>query len=127
MAMAQFPTEFIVYGVLLLLILLFNYIARRTARQQPQEASPEYEEPREEEYESPDEFWGRIKPAPVELPALTARPAERMERPRAPPPPRRARFTRESLIGSKRDLQRAIVLMTVLGPCRANEQSEHRR
>ena len=34
-------------------------------------------------------------------------------------PARRRRFNKNSLFGTPRDLRRAIVLMTLLGPCRA--------
>ena len=44
-------------------------------------------------------------------------------RPPRPPagPARRHRYTRRELLGSRRDLRQAIVLMTVLGPCRGAE------
>lgn len=45
--------------------------------------------------------------APVVLPALDKR-----------------RFTRTSLLGTPRDVRRGIVLMTILGPCRAFDPPE---
>ena len=124
--MERFPVELLIYGALFVGILLFNYAARR-ARQTPQPQhdvpeDPEYEvSPREQPYvrdESPSEFWG-VHPPATAAPA----PVDRVERPRPPDPAllRRKRYTRRSLLGSKRDLRRAIVLMTVLGPCRGME------
>ena len=61
------------------------------------------------------------KPPPIEVIAAVREPA--------PPAKlsgnlvsRRNQF-RKSLFRSRRDLRRAIILMTVLGPCRANESS----
>jgi len=128
--MERFPIELLVYGALFLGILLFNYVTRRAQqRSQPQDAAPEYEGPPQEppgaEYESPSEFWGRVQPDAV-VTALPPAPADRVERPRPPDPAlrRKKRYTRRSLLGSRRDLRRAIVLMTVLGPCRGNESSQ---
>lgn len=125
--MERFPIELLIYGALFVGILLFNYAARRARqRPQPQDAAPEYEgppqDPRSAEYESPSEFWGRVQPSAVVTPLAPA-PVDRVERPRPPDPAllRRKRYTRRSLLGSKRDLRRAIVLMTVLGPCRGME------
>jgi hypothetical protein len=125
--MERFPVELLVYGALFLAVMLFNYLRRAAGRvPQPQDAASEYEgpaeEPRSAQYESPAEFWGRVPlAAVVTSPAPT--PAERVERPR-PQPLRRMRYTRRSLVGSRRELRRAIVLMTVLGPCRATESSQ---
>lgn len=128
--MERFPVELLVYGALFLAILLFNYATRRMRqRPQPQDAAPEYEGPSEDppsaEYESSEEFWGRVQPSAAVAPLAPA-PDDRVERPRPPDPAllRRKRHTRRSLLGSKRDLRRAIVLMTVLGPARATETSQ---
>lgn len=34
-------------------------------------------------------------------------------------PPAKSHFTRRSLLGTPRDVRRGIILMTILGPCRA--------
>ena len=126
--MERFPIELLVYGALFLALMLFNHIRRALRQQQqPQEPAPAYEDPSQEppsaEYESSSEFWGRVQPSAVVTPLAPA-PVDRIERPRLPDPTplRRERHTRRSLLGSKRELRRAIVLMTVLGPCRAAER-----
>ena len=35
-----------------------------------------------------------------------------------------SRFKKNSLLGSRRELRRAIIIMTILGPCRASEPPE---
>jgi hypothetical protein len=130
--MEGFPVEFIIYGVLLLVILLFNAIARRMARQQSQPQAPEQEAgpfvEEESAYESSEEYWGRPRvplPAPPER-SPGSEGIERLRRERTPPL-RATRYTRESLIGSRGDLRRAIVLMTVLGPPKGDERPEASR
>jgi len=43
----------------------------------------------------------------------------RLESPALAVPARRRRFNKRSLFGTPRDLRRGIILMTLLGPCRA--------
>jgi hypothetical protein len=63
------------------------------------------------------------KPPPIEI---IASPAERMPSVRVPEAllSRRKQFIKRSLFRSRGDLRRAIILMTVLGPCRANQSAE---
>jgi hypothetical protein len=57
-----------------------------------------------------------------ELPVEAAvAPARRMRPPASAPPPRR-RPRAHRRLGSRADIRRAIVTMTVLGPCRARER-----
>jgi hypothetical protein len=63
------------------------------------------------------------KPPPVEVIASSRQRmpvAEIIE----PPLSRRNQSIRRSLFRSRRDLRRAIILMTVLGPCRANDSPD---
>jgi hypothetical protein len=136
--MDRFPIELLFYAALFAVILLFNYAARRAASQrrepQPQQETPEYwndeAPPPQQPYareESGSEFWG-VRPTAVVTP-LTPAAVDRAEHPRpaGTAPLRRKRYTRRSLLGSKRDLRRAIVLMAVLGPCRGTESPERPR
>jgi hypothetical protein len=124
------PIELLLYGALFVIILLFNFLTRKLKQPPQGEGVPDYvaipETPREEPYEAPEEFWGRVQPEAVVLPPVRPVAAERVPRPRPAEMPsrRRPHYTRATLIGSKRDLKRAIVMMTVLGPCRADERSE---
>jgi hypothetical protein len=66
--------------------------------------------------------WESVTPVP---PAWTPAPVEG-PRPKPPPRalqvherPRARRFTRRTLLGDRRSLQDAIVVATILGPCRA--------
>lgn len=125
--MERFPVELLVYGAIFLLILAFNYLSRRMQSRKPApegEHEPAAQEQPLPEYRAAPEFWGRVPPAETLL-AVPVPPARHVER--VPPAavqraPRR--YTRRSLLGSKQDLRRAIVLMTVLGPCRGAESSE---
>jgi hypothetical protein len=118
--MQGFPVE-LLYVLAFAGFILFNYLVSRAARRRQQEeqaAQPpppaEQEEPLEEDY------WGRTPPsAPAPAPAIVvSQPISA-----APPPPRRLHPAR-ALLNDKRDLRRAVVLMMVLGPCRAQEPLE---
>ena len=130
--MDRFPIELLFYAALFVVILLFNYAARRAASQrqqpQPQQETPEYSKyeapPPQQPYardESRSEFWG-VQPGAAPRPSAAV-PVERA-RATAPVALRSTRYACRSLLGSKRDLRRAIVLMTVLGPCRSSESSQ---
>jgi hypothetical protein len=121
----RFPTDLLLYGAVFLMILLFNYLARQRARQQvPPAQDPAQNEAlasdaHREQDEPPSEFWGRVdstRAAPPIVPESVAH----FEQPRSRGPvfQRAKRYDRQSLFGSKHDVRKAIVLMTVLGPCR---------
>lgn len=100
--------------------LLFNYLARALARKarEDQEAAERAaaQEHSEEVEESLEDPWGRAPAARVDAPPPPAR---------AAPPPARARAV-HPLFRTPQDLRRAIVVMTVLGPCRALEPFDRR-
>lgn len=104
-------------------ILFFNYLTQQAARRRRQEeqaqAPPAAPPPAEDE--PLEDIWGRT-PAPAAAPALAPRPAQ-PARAQATPAPRRLHPAR-ALLKDKRDLRRAVVLMMVLGPCRAQEPPE---
>jgi hypothetical protein len=129
--MSGFPTDLLVYGAVALMILLFNFLGRKAAAQQ----APPAQDPGEDEAlaqsvlyepdEPPSEFWGRVPPTTSVLPVAPERPVH-AERPRVRIKVPRAvrRYDRASLFGSKADVRKAIVLMTVLGPPRGAERRE---
>ncbi len=109
--MEGFPKEFL-YVLLFAGIVLFQYLVKRFApqRQPEAEAEPLWEFPEE---------GTELQAPPVAR--ATAGHFGRSGAPSAPAAPRGRRFSRRSLFGSPRDLQNAVVLATILGPCRAME------
>lgn len=129
--MERFPVE-ILYVLAFVGFILFNFLtqqaaARRQREQQARageageapEAAPEL--PPDPQDEPLEDIWGRVPPAPAALPPPLATP---------PPTPQTAAAARRgvhpvrALLKDKRDLRRAVVLMMVLGPCRAQEPPE---
>ena len=121
--MERFPVE-LLYVLGFIAVVLFNFIAQRRARRGQQEEAQLPAPPLEEAAvpaPSPsadlgDDVWGRT-PAPAPAPKTLLAP------PAPPPAPRRMHPAR-ALLNDKRDLRRAVVLMMILGPCRAQE-SDH--
>ncbi|MEX0805169.1 MAG: hypothetical protein WD688_17880 [Candidatus Binatia bacterium] len=62
--------------------------------------------------------------APPAAPSLASTRAPRARVPTISVSRSQRRFSKTSLLGSPRDLRRGIVIMTILGPCRANEPPE---
>lgn len=126
--MERFPVE-LLYVLIFLGIVLFNFVAQRAARRRQQadqvQGRPAAQpEPPPAEEPLLEDVWGRTAaPAPAATPVLVPRPAPRRV---APPPPRRRHPVR-MLLKDKRDLRRAVILMMVLGPCRAQEPPERDR
>jgi len=122
--MERFPVE-LLYVLGFIAIVLFNFIAQRAARrrqQQEQAEAPIPSPPPAVEEELPEDYWGRTPTPPPPAAVLAPRPAPPPVL--APPPrPRRVHPVR-ALLKDRRDLRRAVVLMMVLGPCRAQEPPE---
>jgi hypothetical protein len=102
-------------------------MARRRQQSEAQAGEPRDaadEPPLAAEPEPLEDIWGRV-PAPAPLaappPVSAPRPVPRL----APAAPRRVHPVR-ALLKDKRDLRRAVILMMVLGPCRAQEPPERR-
>lgn len=116
--MNSFPTE-LIYILIFGAILLFNYVMQQAARRRQSEL-PRDEPPQDEPL---PEIWGRAPPIPAALPvpAASVEPVRRSEAPSASSPLPRRRFARRSLMGTRREVQNAIVIATILGPCRALE------
>ena len=112
--MEGFPKEFL-YVLLFAGIVLFQYLVKRFGQPRQPEAEPD------PLWELPEEVNER-EAAPV--PRATAGHFGRGPASSATVVPRARRFSRRSLLGSPRDLQNAVVLATILGPCRAMEAPE---
>ena len=118
--MQGFPVE-LLYVLAIIGFVLFNILGQRAARrrQQEQAAQAPAAPPPVVEVAPLEEIWGRIPPpapVPAPLPQPLAAPT-----PPAPPARRRRLHPARALLKDPRDLRRAVVLMMVLGPCRAEE------
>ena len=121
--------ELLIYGLIFLGFLLLNNVmqAVKRARQQQEEERAQRQESAPPPEDEPLEYiWGR-RPQP-DLPAAATHlePAPRVEI-AAPPAVSPRRPAPTSLFGSRQDLRHAIVVMTVLGPCRALEPDDRRQ
>jgi hypothetical protein len=126
--MKGLPAE-LIYILIIGGVLLFNYVMRQAARQRQAESPPE-EAPQDawSQDESPQDApvadrWAVAPRTPAALPVAAAA-VERARRSQSPTAslarPRR-RFSRHSLMGTRRDVQNAVVVAAILGPCRAFE------
>ena len=132
--MKNIPEE-LIYVLVFGAILLFQYLMKRFGPQPqpdevPQEAPLPQEKPAAQEELLPD-IWGRGPTVPAVSP-VTAASDIRFGRSEAPgatvtlPGRRSRRFSRRALMGNRREVQNAIVIATILGPCRAYEPHDVR-
>lgn len=126
--MNSVPAE-LLYALLFAAVLLLQYLMKRFGgRPQPddalQEAPGPEEQPLAREASVPGK-WGRVPEVPA-VSLTAAQRAARLEAPAASAAIQRPRAAARSLLTGGQDLRRAIVAMTVLGPCRAQEPPEHR-
>ena len=114
--MKNFPEE-LVYVLIFGAILLVQYLMKRVGPQQQQPSPQDEPDPQIQEQATPETFsvatasdirFGRSE-APSASPALAER-----------------RFSRRSLMGNRREVQNAIVIAAILGPCRAFEPHDIR-
>jgi hypothetical protein len=115
--MERIPTE-LIYLLLFLGIIVFNYVMQQAARRRraEEEAQAQAEAEAQPQEELPEDVWGRT-PAPPPAIVLAPRPAPPPP-PAAPPPPpptvRRPRSPARSLLNTKQGLRQAIVLAMIL-------------
>lgn len=127
-------SELLVYGIVFAIVILFNFLMpllTRRARQMQERLQEQLRQqgqapPEPDEEEEPlDESWGRSRrPQAYEsLERLEAQtgPGDHAPAPAVMPVPAPApgRIAAARLFASRKDLRHAIVVMTVLGPCRA--------
>ena len=67
------------------------------------------------------------KPPPMEVIASSSERARAGDKRESPPPRPTRQLSKKRFITSRRDLRRAIILMTVLGPCRAVDSVDAER
>ena len=131
--MDRSPTELLIYALIFAAIVLFQYVMKRFGPQpKPDEAPPQAPPPQEQPAAQEEEnIWGRARAVPAVSPAVaisdigfgrskalgaTVTLAGRRSR----------RFSRSALMGNRREVQNAIVIATILGPCRAYEPHDIR-
>jgi hypothetical protein len=139
-------SELLVYGIVLVAFLVFNVLrpllAERLRRMQRQhqgpqepdqelEPAPEREERRSADEESWEETWGRSRQTVLQPSVEHAAQDEPAARGRAEVPAPSAQLRSRqgpasALFASRKELRHAVVLMTVLGPCRALEPHDNR-
>jgi hypothetical protein len=119
--MDRFPTE-LIYVLIFAAIVLFQYLVKRFAPQQQEQQQESAQDEQAAQYEE--------EARPVRMPFPVADVATshfgRSAAPGVSPAPSRRRFSRRSLMGSRREVQNAIVIATILGPCRADEPHDIR-
>jgi hypothetical protein len=122
--MKGFPPE-LIYVLIFVGMFLVQYILKRRRSQEPQEPSQDAGVPQTPAGTSPDFAWPEQATAMAWSPPLAI--VDQFGRPDAPAPvharPRR-RFARQSLMGTRRDVQNAVVIAAILGPCRAVESPD---
>lgn len=125
--MKSFPPE-LIYVLIFVAIMLFQFMMKKLG----QKVQQEQEEPQDP---MPEEFVARTYEAATETAAappsvskLAAGHFGRTEAPKAAPAaaPARRRFSRRSLMGNRREVQNAVVIASILGPCRAFEPHDVR-
>lgn len=121
------PAE-LLYTLLFAAVLLVQYLMKRFGgRPRPDDALPEAPVPEAQPAErdaSVPESWGRAPEVPA-VSLAAAQWAARLEAPAASAAIPRQRAASRSLLTGQ-NLQRAVVGMTLLGPCRAQEPHESR-
>jgi hypothetical protein len=124
--MDETGSRLLILGLIVIGFMLFNHFAQQAARRmrERQEAAARAAADAaaaQEEEAVLEDIWGRPVPPPRPLVPIETAPAPRAG-PAAPPPARAA----HPLFRTPQDLRRAIVVMTVLGPCRALEPVDRR-
>jgi hypothetical protein len=106
---------FLLFGAFVLVQILRNWRrSKRRAQVRPVATVPaETHTPAEAEVPRPLPWSPTLVEGPRQKPAAAARHAQASQRPQT------RRFSRRTLMGDRRSLQDAIVVATILGPCRA--------
>lgn len=121
--MKNIPTE-LLYVLMFLAIVLFQYLMKRFGPQAPQE--PAWDERLEQMPEEEELAAATATPAAAfGISGVAAGLSARRAAPRVAPA--RRRFSRNSLMGNRREVQDAVVVATILGPCRAFEPHDIRQ
>ena len=114
--------EGLIYALIFGVVLLLQYLMKRFGPQQQPQLPQDDSDP---QTLAQEQAW-------LEVPAVSTASDTRFERAEAPRDLRALpirwtrRFSRNALMGTRRDVQNAVVIATVLGPCRAFEPHDSR-
>ncbi len=111
--MKGLPEE-LIYVLGFIVILLLQYLMKRLGPQQQQQSPQDEPDP-----EPLEQVQATAKTSPVST--LSDIRFGQSGALRASSPVPRARFSRMALMGTRREVQNAIAIATILGPCRAYE------
>ena len=124
-------SQLLVYGLLIAGFLLFNYLLQRAAQRarqrQEHEQAQQQEAPPSPDDEQIDSGWGRRPAVDHRSTSGSAEAMRRVETSAAAAAPPSRRPSPKTLFRSTHDLRHAIIVMTVLGPCRALEPHDSLR
>ena len=116
----KIPTE-MKYVLIMAAIVLFQYILKRFAPQPIEQAPVPDEQPPEEEMQTQETSADAEQGYAIDAGHFGRNRAGRASASHAT-----RRFSRKSLMGSRRETQDAVVIATILGPCRAFEAHDSR-
>ena len=116
--MQGLPSE-LLYVLLFGAFLLLNFAMQKAARRREAEAAKNQPAPEE----IPEEEW-RGSASGLPPPATAGAAQRRAAPPAAAPLPARRRYSRQALLGSRRQVQEAFVVATILGPCRGDQPDQ---
>jgi hypothetical protein len=128
-------SELLIFAIAVAVFLLFNFVMQRIARAARERQQREEPLQQQQEEEDPlENIWGRSPQVQTEPPrrpaAVLVAPMQSVDAVaaprRAPPPVPGRRIPPAALFRSRQDLRHAIVVMTVLGPCRAQDPYQPR-
>jgi hypothetical protein len=118
--MPDIPFGQLLVLIAFILVPLINVLLERVRRWRFQRQVPREEPPQQP---SPRTF---VKPPPLKLAAPASERVPAREVGETPPRPRRQR-RKKTFFTSRRDLRRAVILMAVIGPCRAVDPADAER
>ena len=112
------PAE-LIYVLVFAAFVLLQYLMKRFGPQQQQDPA---------QIEGLPQIPEEVMETPGECPVSSVDVGHfgRTEAPSASPPLPGRRFSRKTLMGTRREMQNAIVIATILGPCRAYEPHDIR-